>query len=556
MALVFLFIDQVDAVKAMEKKSIFSTLNRDVPASIVVLFVALPLCLGIALASGAPLFSGLIAGIVGGTLVGAISKSSHGVSGPAAGLAVIILTTLLTMPFETFLLAVVIAGVIQIILGLLRAGIIGYYFPLSAINGMLAGIGIIIFIKQLPYAFGYDGEWKGPDYYDQISEGGMFTAPLQFLEHITVGAIIIAVISMVILLSWELYLTKKHKVFRLIQGPIVVVAVGIICQLITKRFFPQFHLSHEYLVHVPVASGISSFFGQFTFPDFSQIGNKEVYVLAVTIALVASLETLLCVEATDKLDPHKRVTPANRELFAQGTGNIVSGMIGGLAITQVIVRSSANVQAGAQSKMSAILHGAFLLICVAFIPGILNLIPLPALACILLMVGYKLAKPSQFANQYRLGWEQFVPFIVTILGIIFEDLLIGLALGCCVGSAIILIRNFKNSHFLHIETSTKEHQIKMSLSEDVTFLNKGAIIKELSIIPDDTYLTLDMSKCASIDYDVREAIGDFIISADDRNINVKLIQPLGRSSGKEEIYSKRLDKWVYALPVQNKPSKK
>ncbi|MFV1975728.1 MAG: SulP family inorganic anion transporter, partial [Candidatus Scalindua sp.] len=253
--------------------------------------------------------------------------------------------------------------------------------------------------------------------------------------------------------------------------------------------------------------------------------------------------------------PHKRVTPTNRELFAQGTGNIVSGMIGGLAITQVIVRSSANTQAGAESKVSAILHGFFLLICVAFIPVILNLIPLPALASILLMVGYKLAKPDQFAKQYRLGWEQFVPFIVTILGIVFEDLLIGLALGCCVGSATILIRNFKNSHFLHMEGSAGAHQLKMSLSEDVTFLNKGAIIKELAEIPDDTYLTLDMSKCVSIDYDVREAIGDFIISAEDRNINVKLIQPIGQSSDKEEIYSKRLDKWVYALPVQNKPSK-
>ena len=537
-----------------QKTSVFSTLNRDVPSSIVVLFVALPLCLGIALASGAPLFSGLIAGIVGGTLVGAISKSSHGVSGPAAGLAVIILTTLLTMPFETFLLAVVIAGIIQIILGLLRAGIIGYYFPLSAINGMLAGIGIIIFIKQLPFAFGYDGEWKGPDYFNQLHDGSMFTALLQFFEHVTAGAIILAIISMGLLLLWELYLSKKHKIFRLVQGPIVVVAVGIICQFITKSFFPQIHLGQEYLVSVPVASGISSFFGQFTFPDFTQIGNREVYVLAVTIALVASLETLLCVEATDKLDPHKRVTPTNRELFAQGTGNIVSGMIGGLAITQVIVRSSANIQAGAQSKMSTILHGAFLLICVAFIPGILNLIPLPALACILLMVGYKLAKPAQFAKQYKLGWEQFVPFIVTILGIVFEDLLIGLALGCCVGSATILIRNFKNSHFLHMETSTGEHKIKITLSEDVTFLNKGAIIKELAEIPNDTFMTLDMSKCASIDYDVREAIGDFIISSYERDINVKLIAPASHPSGNEAYDSKDLDKWFYALPVDHEVS--
>ncbi|MCP4978833.1 MAG: SulP family inorganic anion transporter, partial [Maribacter sp.] len=228
-----------------------------------------------------PLFSGLIAGIVGGTLVGAISKSTHGVSGPAAGLAVIILTALLTTPFETFLLAVVIGGIIQIILGLLRAGIIGYYFPLSAVNGMLAGIGIIIFIKQLPFAFGYDGEWKGPDYHNQLSDGSTFTALMQFFEHVTAGAIIIAIISMVLLLSWELYLTKKHKIFKLVQGPIVVVAVGIICQLITKSFFPQFHLGQEYLVSVPVASGASSFFGQFTSPAFSQIGNKDVSVLAV-----------------------------------------------------------------------------------------------------------------------------------------------------------------------------------------------------------------------------------------------------------------------------------
>ena len=537
------------------KTSFFSTIKQDLPASIVVLFVALPLCLGIALASGAPLFSGLIAGIIGGILVGAISDSSHGVSGPAAGLAVIILTSLVTMPFETFLLAVVLGGVFQIILGLIRAGIIGYYFPLSAINGMLAGIGIIIFIKQLPFAFGYDGEWKGPDYYEYMSDGSMFTAQLQFFEHVTSGAIIIAIISMAILLAWELYLTKKHKVFRLIQGPIVVVAAGVIFQLLTKSFFPQYNLGQEYLVHVPVASGVTSFFGQFTFPDFSQIGNKEVYVLAVTITLVASLETLLCVEATDKLDPHRRITSTNRELFAQGAGNILSGMIGGLAITQVIVRSSANVQAGAASKVSTILLGILLLICIAFIPKVLNLIPLPALACILLMVGYKLAKPSLFSKQYRLGWDQFVPFIVTILGIVFEDLLIGLALGCCVGSATILLRNYKNSHFLHMETSAGEKQMKISLSEDVTFLNKGAIIKELAKIPDDTYLTIDLSKSYSIDYDVREAIGDFITNADNRNINVKMIHPIGKSEDREQIYSKRLDKWIYALPVQSALSK-
>lgn len=535
--------------------SVFSTLKQDLPASIVVLFVALPLCLGIALASGSPLFAGIIAGIVGGVIVGTISDSSHGVSGPAAGLAIIILTALMTMPFETFLLAVVIGGVFQIILGLIRAGIIGYYFPLSAVHGMLAGIGIIIFIKQLPFAFGYDGELKGPDFHAYMSDGSTFKALSLYFNHVTTGALIIAAVSMGILLLWELYLSKKYYIFTLIQGPIVVVGAGIICQLLTKQFFPHLNLGHEFLVQVPVASGVSSFFGQFTLPDFSQIGNKEVWVLGVTITLVASLETLLCVEATDKLDPHRRTTSTNRELFAQGIGNIVSGMIGGLAITQVIVRSSANVQAGAASKKSTILHGTFLLICVALIPGILNLIPLPALACILLMVGYKLAKPALFIKQYKLGWDQFIPFIVTILGIVFEDLLIGLALGCCVGSATILLRNYKNSHFLHMESSAGEKQVKISLSEDVTFLNKGAIIRELAKIPEGTFLTIDMSKCFSIDYDVREAIEDFITNADDRNINVKMIQPIGESRGREAIYSKRLDKWIYALPVQNEPSK-
>ena len=535
-----------------KKFGMFSHFKEDIPASFVVLFVAIPLCLGIALASGAPLFSGLIAGIIGGIVVGSISDSAHGVSGPAAGLAVVVLEALHSMSFEIFLLAVVIGGVLQIVLGLSRAGIIGYFFPSAAIKGMLSGIGIIIILKQIPHAFGYDKEWMGSESFIQLDGENTFTLLWKLiLGHVTPGAVLIATISIVILLLWELYLTKKyHNVFKLIQGPIVVVAAAICCQLITKSYFPQYTVGPEHLVSVPIAGSISSFIDLFTFPDFSQLGSKEVYILAVTIAIVASLETLLCVEATDKLDVHKRVTSTNRELIAQGTGNILSGMIGGLPITQVIVRSSANIQAGSRTKLSAILHGGLLLICIALLPSVINLIPLSALACVLIMVGYKLSKPSLFIQTYKLGWDQFLPFLVTILGIVFVDLLVGLGLGCCVGTVVVLIRNYKNSHFLHMETGNGGKQLRMTLAEDVNFLNKGAIIKELARIPAMTRLTIDMSKCSSIDYDVREAIEDFIKSAGSRDINVTLKQPLAEANGKEEIYSKKLDKWVLALPSQ------
>ena len=483
-----------------KKFEILSHFKQDIPASIVVLFVALPLCLGIALASGAPLFSGLIAAIIGGMVVGSISDSTHGVSGPTAGMAVIVLDALAKIgSFEIFLLAVVIGGVIQILLGLVRAGIIGYYFPSSAIKGMLTGFGIIIILKQIPHALGLDKEWMGSVSSAFKSGDTTFTFLWKLLQQVTPGAVLIAIISTGILLLWELYLTKKHDLFRLMQGPIVVVVAAICCQMITKSYFPLLNLGPEHLVSVPVAGSFTSLFGQFTFPDFSQLRNREVYVLAVTIAIAASLETLLCVEATDKLDTHKRVTSTNRELFAQGTGNIIAGMIGELPITQVIIRSSANIQAGGRTKLSTILHGSFLLICVGLIPGILNMIPLSALACILLMVGFKLSRPSLFAEIYRLGWDQFIPFVATVIGIVFVDLLVGLGLGCCVGTAMILIRNYKNSHFLHLEIYVRKKQLRMTLAEDVTFLHKGAILNEFSKIRSGTILTIDLSKCYSID---------------------------------------------------------
>ena len=506
----------------------FKYIKNDLPASIVVFFVALPLCLGIALASGAPLFSGLIAGIIGGIVVGALSGSKIGVSGPAAGLAAIVLTAIGTLGgYENFLVAVVLGGIIQLVFGLLRLGIIGYYFPSSVIKGMLTGIGIIIILKQIPHFFGYDAEPEGADSFLEASGENTFSAILNIIDNITPGSLLIGVIGLAILLLWSNVLSKKGKIFQLIQGPLVAVVVGIIFYVLTQDN-SSLAIQTTHLVSVPVPDDFSSFLGQFSFPNISAISNPEIWIVAFTIALVASLETLLCVEATDKLDPHKNVTPTNRELLAQGTGNIISGMIGGLPITQVIVRSSANIQSGGRTKMSAIIHGFLLLISVILIPKLLNMIPLSVLAAILLIVGYKLAKPSLFKTMYNLGWKQFLPFIVTVVGIVFTDLLKGIGLGLAVGIVVILIKSYQNSHFLHKEgEDVDDGKIKMTLAEEVTFFNKGAILKELDRLPEDSYLELDVRKTRYLDNDIIEILEDFSIKAKERNINIKLISERG-----------------------------
>jgi len=512
----------------MNSSNPFKNLKADLPASIVVFFVALPLCLGIALASGAPLFSGLIAGIIGGVIVGALSGSQIGVSGPAAGLAAIVLTAIGTLGgFENFLLAVVLGGAIQVLFGVLKAGIIGYYFPSSVIKGMLTGIGIIIILKQIPHFFGYDVNLEEGFAFFDVDGENTFSEIINSINNISVGATLVAVIGIVILILWENVLTKKAKIFRLIQGPLVAVIVGIVYFVITKGN-EKFGISSSHLVSVPVPDDITSFINQFSFPNFGAITNPEIWIVAFTIALVASLETLLCVEATDKLDPLKRVTPTNRELLAQGTGNILSGLVGGLPITQVIVRSSANIQSGGKTKMSAIIHGLLLLISVILIPKLLNMIPLSVLASILLVVGYKLAKPMLFKQMYELGWKQFIPFVVTVLGIVFTDLLVGIGLGLAVGIIVVLIKSFQNSHFLHIEDkSNGKHKIKMTLAEEVTFFNKGAILKELDSLPRDTYLELDVRETRYLDNDIIEILEDFSIKAKNRNIDVKLISERG-----------------------------
>ena len=491
-------------------------LKADIPASIVVFFVALPLCLGIALASGAPLFSGLIAGIVGGIVVGMLSGSAIGVSGPAAGLAAIVLVAISTLGgFENFLLAVVLGGIIQVAFGILKAGVIGYYFPSSVIKGMLTGIGIIIVIKQIPFFFGYD---------KALATDAHFT---ELLNYISPGATLIALIGLAILIIWNVWLSKSYKVFQIVQGPVVAVAVGIIYYILTKDS-TTWSVDQSMLVSVPTPENLSSFLGQFSTPNFDQISNPQIWVTAFTIALVASLETLLCVEATDKLDPRKRVTPTNRELIAQGSGNIISGLIGGLPITQVIVRSSANIQSGGKTKTSAIVHGFLLLLSVLIIPTLLNKIPLSVLAAVLFIVGYKLAKPTLFVTIYKQGWKQFVPFIVTVVGIIFTDLLVGIGLGLAVGIIVILIKSYQNSHFLHIEDkSNGAKKVKMTLAEEVTFINKGAILKELEHIDKDSALEIDVRKTRFLDYDIIEILEDFSLKAKNRSIDITLISERG-----------------------------
>lgn len=505
---------------------LFKEFKSDFPASIVVFFVALPLCLGIALASGAPLFSGIIAGIVGGIVVGLASGSQLGVSGPAAGLAVIVFSAIATLgSFDAFLLAVVIAGALQLLAGQLKAGFIAYFVPSSVIKGMLTGIGLLIILKQIPHALGYDADYEGSESFLQADGGNTFTVITTAWEALTPGAVLIAVISLAILVLWDVFLSKKHRVFQVLQGPIVVVLLGIVFSFLYSRGFAGLDLSPKQLVQLPVADGLKGIVGLFTLPDFSQWTNPEIYKVAIVLAVVASLETLLCVEATDKLDPLKRVTPTNQELKAQGLGNLISGMIGGLPITQVIVRSSANIAFGAKSKMSAVLHGVFLLVCALTIAHWLNMIPLASLATILIVVGYKLAKPALFRQMYDLGWEQFAPFIITVLAIVLTDLLTGIGIGLVVAIIYTLHHSYRNSYHMKDITTTEEghavHHVR--LAEEVSFFNKASIIQALEAIPANSKVIIDCSNSKSIAYDVVEFIHDYQLHAKLKSIVVETI---------------------------------
>jgi MFS superfamily sulfate permease-like transporter len=501
----------------------FKYLKNDLPAGLVVFLVALPLCLGIALASGAPLFSGIIAGIVGGTVVAFASGSSLSVSGPAAGLTVIVLNAITGLgSYEVFLLAVALAGLIQIALGFLKAGIIGYYFPSNVIKGMLAAIGIILILKQIPHAVGYDVDNEGDEAFFQADGENTFSEIINSIDHIHPGAILVAVVSLIILILWDQPFIKKFSFTKVVPGALIAVVTGILMNEWFKVGSPDLILSGDKLVTLPVANSASDFLGQFTFPDFSAFGNYQLYVAAFTIAIIASLESLLSVEAVDKLDPYKRNTPTNRELKAQGLGNLVSGLIGGLPITAVIVRSSANIGAGAKTKLAAIIHGLFLFLSVIGIANVLNKIPLAALAALLLVVGYKLARISLFKSMYKMGWDQFLPFITTVVAIQFSDLLIGITVGMAVSVFFILRNNYKRAYSYHQETNPSEGKITIQLAEDVTFLNKGSIIATLDEIPNNSSVVIDGTKSHFIDLDVLEIIHDFKSTAEHRKINLEL----------------------------------
>jgi len=495
-----------------------SSLRHDLPAGIVVFLLALPLCLGIALASGAPLFAGLITGVVGGIVVTHFSGSALGISGPSAGLAVIVFAAIQELSFDAVLLAVVLAGVIQFIIGNLGAGVIGYYFPSAVITGMLSGIGIIIFLKQIPHTMGYDKDYEGDISFFQGDDYTTLTELGHMLDFIAPGAVVISLVCLAILLLWETSWIKQYPFRQWLHSSLIVVIVGVLLNQLFVFFYPELALGASHLVRLPEAETLHDVLGLITLPNFSQITNPAIYTLAFTIAIVASLETLLCVEAVDKLDPYKRVTSSNRELRAQGIGNICSGLIGGLPMTQLIVRSSANMQSGGRTKTAAFTQGVLLLIVVLWVPHVANMIPLASLASILLVVGYKLAQPTLFKTMYQVGYFHFIPFMATIFGLIFSDMLTGISIGMGFALFFILLENLKVGFYL-LEQK-KSNKTVITFSDNVSFLNKSKILHILSNLPAKSSLVIDATYAKYIDYNVYEVIQNFKVEAKRRKINL------------------------------------
>ncbi|TWI95854.1 carbonic anhydrase [Mucilaginibacter frigoritolerans] len=491
----------------MDFSSFKNTFKQDLSAGLVVFLVALPLCLGIALASGAPLLSGIITGVAGGIVVGLISGSNLAVSGPAAGLTTIVATAIINLhSFEAFLLSVILAGVIQLVLGLVKAGKIGLYFPSSVIKGMLAAIGIILILKQIPHAFGYDADAEGDFTFLQADQSNTFSEINNVLSKLNLGAIIIFALSMAVLILWETPLFKKIKAF---PSGLAVVILGVLTSLALGMAPSVLQLRTKSFVQIPLLSGAEDISSMFKFPDFSQIANPQVLVVALTIAFVASLETLLSIEAVDKLDPQKRSTPLNRELVAQGTGNIVAGLLGGIPLTAVIVRGATNVSAGAKTKVSTIFHGVLLLGTVLLIPRVLNMIPLASLAAILIMVGYKLANVQLFTNMYKAGWNQFTPFFITVVAIILTDLLKGVLIGMAVSIIFILVNATRDLIYSSITESDKGLVQRLVLSEQVTFLNKAHLNEFLNSVKPKSNVWIDASQTKYIEHDCLEILQDF-----------------------------------------------
>ncbi len=497
----------------MNLKEYFS---NDLLASLVVFLVALPLCLGIALASGAPLQAGLIAGVVGGIVAGFLSGSPLSIAGPAAGLTTIVVAAIAEVgSFEAFILAVVIAGLIQFVMGMLRAGSIGHFFPASVIKGMLAAIGLILILKQIPHAVGFDADFEGDESFFEEGGRNTFTTIMDAINSFSGGAVIVAVVSIGLIIFWERTVSKQKSWISLVPAPLIAVVIGVVLSEIFKAYIPALAIEEKHLVDVPNFFGSE---GGFTYPDFSHLNNPLVYKAAFTIAIVASLETLLSIEACDKLDPYRRSTPLNRELKAQGTANMLSGLLGGLPITSVIVRSSANISAGAKTKASAITHGVILAASVLFFSSVLRLIPLSALAGILIMIGYKLTPPKLYKEMYAKGISQFLPFIVTVIAIVFTNLLAGVFVGILVSVFFILKTNFQEA--IIMVGDGKNYLLKFT--KNVSFLNKSTIRNKLQLIPNDTTLLIDGTDAHFVDQDIKEAIRDFIETSKAKKIEVEL----------------------------------
>lgn len=495
--------------------SLFSHWKKDFQSSVVVFLVALPLCLGIALASQAPMSSGLIAGIIGGIVIGALSGSPISVSGPAAGLTVIVVTSIQTLgSFDLFLTSVFLGGLFQILFGVFRGGTIGDYFPSSVIRGMLAAIGLILILKQFPHAVGYDADYMGDESFMEGGGENTFSRLFMTMKMTHLGAIFISLVSFAIILGWEKLAARGNKFFQLIPGALIAVLTGVtLGQLFSTN--PALALKTEQLVSLPL-SGFSD--SKFYLPSPAALFDMKVIMVGLTIALVGSLESLLSVDAADKLDSDGRTTDKNRELLAQGVGNSISGLLGGLPITAVIVRTSANANAGARTRLSSVLHGFWLLLAVVSIPHLLNLIPLAALATILILVGYKLVKPKIIADMYKRGWDNFIPFAVTIVAILLTDLLMGIGIGMVVGFFFVVKTNLHKAVVL----VTEGNLYLIKFHKDVSFLQKANLQKMLRSIPEGSSVVIDGSQSVYVDNDIVDLVEDFLNKGKAMNITVSL----------------------------------
>ncbi|MDX2184707.1 MAG: SulP family inorganic anion transporter [Gemmatimonadaceae bacterium] len=493
--------------------------GRDLPASVVVALVALPLCLGVALASGAPLIAGLVAGVIGGLVVGPLSGSALMVSGPAAGLTAIVISAIATLgSFEKFVVAVIIGGAVQLGLSALRAGFVAYYIPNAVIKAMLAAIGVILILKQVPHAVGYDPDPIGSLAFEEPQHENTFSAVAHAMRVIEPLAIVLSVVALVVLFAWERPALAKVK--KVLPAPLVVVLLGLGANALAAG--TSWMLGTEHLVALPTPDSAAAFFGQFVRPDWSAFASPAIWKVGLTIGLVASVETLLSLEATDKLDPWRRRTSANRELFAQGIGNLASGLVGGLPMTGVIVRSAANISAGARTKTSAILHGGWLLLAVLFIPGVLNRIPLAVLAAILLHTGWKLTHPRILTATWKLGWMQFFPFSVTFVTILVTDLLIGIGVGSAVAAVFILVEHLTAPAFTEVSAPGAVLR-RIRLNGHVTFLNKAMLRRMLESLPPGARLEVDGRESKRIDVDVLEILHEFQLTARLKDIDYRLV---------------------------------